>query len=128
MAEYTPIALQCQISTIAPGGGEGFPAASSCDTLKANRNGKPSATRPVVGSDRTSERLSISSTQYGPSVSPGVGSSARTLPAKERPLTARAPVMPRTSTCLRLGLKSCNSLRADITRDSFEEEQMYLGG
>jgi len=43
-----------------------------CESFMVIVSGTPALTAPVVGSDRRSERLSLSSTKYGPSVSDGV--------------------------------------------------------
>src|SRR5213083_2485267 len=65
-----PSASQCQTSTIAPSSAVQPPLLIS-ETLKISWSGMPSFTEPSVGSDRMSERLSFSSTKYGPSVSAG---------------------------------------------------------
>src|SRR3954451_12227235 len=43
----------------------------TCDTRKASVKETPACTAPLLGSERTSERLSFTSTKYGPSVNSG---------------------------------------------------------
>src|SRR6266542_953399 len=58
------------MSTCAPASGTQS-APLIWETRIVNCSGTPSDTLPVPGSERTSDRLSISSTKYGPSVSAG---------------------------------------------------------
>src|SRR5581483_1380787 len=63
-------ASQCQTSTCAPARGT-QPLLLIWETRTVRFNGAPSLTVPSDGSERMSERLSFSSTKYGPSVSSG---------------------------------------------------------
>src|SRR4051812_10806269 len=58
------------MSTIAPA--SGAHELPIDETLNVRLNGEPALTAPVLVSERTSERLSFSSTKYGPSVSSGL--------------------------------------------------------
>jgi hypothetical protein len=69
-SEYRPEALACQMSTWAPLTGAQSP--SDRTTTKRSASFTPSWTEPSTGSIRMSERLSRSSTKYGPSVLAGV--------------------------------------------------------
>ncbi len=69
-SEYTPAASQCQTSTTAPGSGVQAPAASR-ETRSVIRRGAPGRRVPSAGSERMSERSSLTSTKYGPSVRAG---------------------------------------------------------
>src|SRR3990170_1129285 len=69
-SEYTPWASQCHTSTAAPARGV-HPSLETFETRKTTSSGSPSATDPSDGSERMSDRMSISSTKYGPSVSSG---------------------------------------------------------
>src|SRR5690348_12876102 len=64
-----PEASQCQTSTVAPAMGAWLPPA--WPMLKTSASGVPGRTELSEGSLRMSERLSFSSTKYGPSVSSG---------------------------------------------------------
>src|SRR3990172_2921002 len=65
-----PCASQCQTSTVAPASGEqALPV--TCETRNTSASGTPSFTEPSEGSGRMSDRLSCSSTKYGPSVISG---------------------------------------------------------
>src|SRR4051794_9436751 len=65
-----PVALQCQTSTSAPASGV-HAEPCTCETAKLSANATPGWTEPSPGSEVMSERWSISSTKYGPSVSAG---------------------------------------------------------
>src|SRR3989442_12275431 len=75
ISEYSPNASQCHISTTAPTMGVQV-APFTFDTVRFKRNGTPSFTAPLLGSDRMSDRLSLSSTKKGPSVRAGVTTQA----------------------------------------------------
>src|ERR1700690_3054751 len=65
-----PNASQCPTSTCAPDSGEQalFPIS---ETWNLRFRSRPAFTKPSVGSERISERLSLSSTKQGPSVRAG---------------------------------------------------------
>src|SRR6266542_867437 len=65
------------MSTVAPASGV-QPLLPTCETRNVSCSGVPSFTAPLVGSERMSERLSFSSTKYGPSVSAGLTTHAGT--------------------------------------------------
>src|SRR5437867_2539663 len=60
------------MSTSAPARGVQAAAAVIWETPRARSSGTPGFNAPVAGSVRRSERLSRSSTKYGPSVTAGV--------------------------------------------------------
>ena len=70
MSEYLPAALACQMSTTAPSTGAQLASARDDDHREVQRDA--GLRRAVAGSVRMSERLSFSSTKYGPSVLAGI--------------------------------------------------------
>ena len=66
-----PDESQCHTSRYAPVSGVQALLANRV-TLNVSESGTPVEMTPVVGSERMSERLSFSSTKYGPSVSAAV--------------------------------------------------------
>lgn len=69
----------------------------------------PCCTTPVAGSERMSARLSISSTQCGPSVCVGGTVQGFAIARRDKPMPAKAtaPVAPILSICRRSNLKEC---------------------
>src|SRR5262245_1034698 len=88
------------------------PLAPTCDSASVSSSGTPGRAVPVAGSVRMSERFSISSTKYGPSVRTGVTTHcafveekkvAKDAPKKKKDvseLSPPPPQLPKTPTAI----------------------------